>query len=289
MKQLLFLMVLCLACSCQEVNRTRSANEKKPQNRITLYSKAVNDSFTVFISLPADYVKSKDNYPVVYLLDANFNFDVMDAVAHNNAMFGMMPPVIIAGIGYSDAYKMDKMRDRDLTYPAAKPEDSFAVSGGGEKFFSFITQELIPFMDANYQTDKSKRILAGHSLAGYFTLYALQQFALGKDQSFMGYIAASPSLEYAHDLLLTQFEQINTQPAKEKPFVYLTMGGMEDEELKAEGEQPRGMALFNQFNTILQSKHNTRILLHSDRYSAFGHMDMPFPSFTKGMQWILNR
>lgn len=280
-------MLACSMCSCQRVQDRHKAQSEE-SNTISLFSKEVNDSFRIFVSLPEDYDKSQ-HYPVLYLLDANFNFDIMQAVARNQAMSGMLPPMIIAGIGYRDAMLMDSLRDRDFTYPAATASDSFEVSGGGDKFLAFITHEAIPYIDQHYATNTQKRILAGHSLGGYFTLYALEQYALGKDSSFNGYIAASPSLEYGGDYLMKQFDSIPVVLHDRKPFVYLTFGGMEDAEAEAEGEVARGMTLFNAFNHTLQARHNPHILSQSDHYSAFGHMDMPIPSFTKGMQWILNR
>lgn len=287
MKQAFFFVLVCFTCSCQRVQDKRKA-ETKEANTIEFFSREIQDSFKVFVSLPEDYDKSK-HYPVLYLLDANYNFDVMQAIAHNHAMFGMLPPLIIAGIGYRNAWLMDSLRDRDFTYPAAPEGSSFEISGGGDKFFSFIKNDVIPHMDKHYATDPQKRILAGHSLAGFFTLYALQQYALGKDSSFHAYIAGSPSLEYNDDYLLKQFDSMPVVPHQQKPYLYLTFGGMEDAETEAEGEVARGMTLFNAFNRTLQSRHNPHILSQSDHYSAFTHMDTPFPTFTKGMQWVLNR
>lgn len=283
---LLFLFVI-FACS------TQSAWSKPPEashsdSSFMLYSTNVKDSFRIFISMPEGY-DTKKKYPVVYLTDANFNFDIMAATMHTYARFGIQP-VIVAGIGYRNDETMNRLRDRDFTYPAALPSDSIELSGGGDKFFSFIQNELIPYMDNNYRTDKSKRILAGHSLGGYFTLYALQQYIQGADNSFYGYIAASPSLEYAHDHIITQFAHMAARPTgKKKPFLYLTLGGMEDAEAEAEGEVARSSKLFQSFNHTLQAHYNPYILSQSDVYSAFGHMDMPIPSFTKGLLWILDR
>jgi predicted alpha/beta superfamily hydrolase len=284
----LLLVIIIVACICAQPLSGKPLNVRSDSS-FMLYSSNVNDSFRIFISLPENYSEKK-HYPVVYLTDANFNFDIMSAIAHTQARFGLLPPVIIAGIGYKNDETMDKLRDRDFTYPLAPASDSFEISGGADKFFHFTKDELIPYMDNHYSTDKNKRILAGHSLGGYFTLYALQQYAQGNDNSFYGYVAASPSLEYSHDYLPKQFENTPVKPAgNSKPLLYLTLGGMEDAEAIADGEPARSDTLFQSLNHTLRAKYSPYMLSQSEVYAAFGHMDMPVPSFTKGLQWMLNR
>lgn len=69
----------------------------------------------------------------------------------------------------------------------------------------------------------------GHSLGGYFTLYALQQSLLDKHSVFNGYIAASPSTHYNHNYLLTQLEKLGAG-IQDKTKLYVTFGGLEDAE-----------------------------------------------------------
>jgi len=84
------------------------------------------------------------------------------------------------------------------------------LSGGAANFLSFINYELIPYVDKSYSTDTAKRTLMGHSLGGYFTLYALSCNWRSKG-SFNRYIAASPSLDYANDYLLDRFKSLSDQ------------------------------------------------------------------------------
>lgn len=250
---------------------------------INLHSKQVNDDFAVFVSLPDDYEKNKGKIPVVYLLDANLYFDIVATTLKKYAEVGLLPSAILVGIGYKDLETMDSLRNRDYTFPTAIPEYEMTISGKADRFLSFIEEELIPVIDAKYPNDKTRRTLMGHSLGGYFTIYALQQNLLNKKNTFGGYIAASPSVHYNHNYLLNELEKIN---ANDTAKAYVTFGGLEDGE-----ENDSTMLLSNDILASMERslKYANSINYKGEVYSNLGHMDTPLPTFVKGMQWILNK
>jgi predicted alpha/beta superfamily hydrolase len=90
---------------------------------VKYFSKSVNDTFTLFTSFPVDYdPMDKIQYPIVYLLDANLYFDMLAPILKKYTEVGMLPPVILTGIGYDGLLEMDSLRCRDYTYPLAIPE-----------------------------------------------------------------------------------------------------------------------------------------------------------------------
>ena len=83
--------------------------EKESLPVTTLFSENVKDSFSIFVSLPKDYAKKKNqNFPVIYLLDANVYFDIIA-----DAMNEIHSKAILVGIGYKDFVMMDSLRNRD--------------------------------------------------------------------------------------------------------------------------------------------------------------------------------
>ena len=114
-------------------------NELPPSFR--MFSQAVKDTFSIFVKTPQNYQKSK-KYPVLYLADANAYMDIV-----GNAMNERSSQAILVGIGYSNFLMMDSLRNRDYTFPVAPPQDSFPVSGGADKFLTFLETELIPHID----------------------------------------------------------------------------------------------------------------------------------------------
>lgn len=249
-----------------------------------LYSQTVADSFSIFIHLPDDYnAEQSKKYPVVYLLDANLYFDVMAVTLNKYAEVGLAPNVILVGIGYKDFPAMDSLRNRDDTYPVAIPEYEMSTSGGADKFLSFIHGQLMPMVDQQYRTDTTKRVLMGHSLAGYFTTYMLYRDLAGTPTGFSGYIAASPSLHYNHYYLPEQLKTLRVKDsARVKVKAYFTFGGQEEPEAGDSGALSL-QALMAQLTTSISPK----ITYQGDIYSNLGHMDTQLPTFVKGLQWVL--
>jgi predicted alpha/beta superfamily hydrolase len=278
--------LLLLLYSCSHSSDKETGNDKKAtvDSRIKFYSKAVNDTFSIFISLPAGYDLKKNNkYPIVYLLDANLYFDIIASTLKKYSEAGMLSPAILVGIGYKDIQTMDSLRSRDYTYPIAIPEYEMSTSGKADKFLSFINNELIPDIDQKYSSDKDNRVLMGHSLGGYFTVYALQQNLLNRNNVFHGYIAASPSTHYNHNYILKELENLDVgNQAKIKS--YITFGGLEDEE-----EEDSTLLKKDRVFLSLEKSFKNKINYKGVSYSNLGHMDTPLPTFIKGLQWVLNK
>jgi predicted alpha/beta superfamily hydrolase len=245
-----------------------------------LYSQFVKDTFSLFVRLPKNYKsKSKQTYPVIYLLDANAYFDIVNNSIKENKF--LINPILI-GIGYKDFIQDDSLRRRDYTYPTALPEDTFPISGGGDKFLSFIEKELIPFIDNHYRTDTTNRTIMGHSLGGYFTLFALKENIRTNSTYFKNYVAASPSLYYYNQYLLKEFTNIaGDNLNKDSVTLYLTVG--ENEINGMSGDTSEGATEFNSFVKGISETKFSNIKVNAEIFPSYGHMDTPVPTFTKAL------
>nr|HEX2534424.1 alpha/beta hydrolase-fold protein [Chitinophagaceae bacterium] len=238
---LLSLLLYSFFCSAQESIRQENA----PTVRKRLYSGNVGDSFTVYLKLPPEYrTETKRRFTTIYLLDADIYFDIVVAMAEQYKQIGVMPPVIVAGIGYGSFEKMEKLRTRDFLYPKAPSREKMPNSGGGLAFHQFLERELIPYLDSTYRTKPENRILMGHSFGGYFTLFALLQNLKEQRNVYRSYIAASPSLQYGNQYLLQQLQQ-STSDFSLPRLVYTSLGDLEDKE-DGKQEQPIS-AMFRAF------------------------------------------
>jgi predicted alpha/beta superfamily hydrolase len=289
-KYFAFLVLLFLTISCnQNPDKKKQTDNIEKSMGTRLYSKSVNDTFSIFVNLPNEYnPQQKEKYPVVYLLDANLYFDIIATILNKYSEVGLAPAVILVGIGYKDFPTMDSLRNRDDTYPIATPEYEMNVSGGADNFLSFINNELIPYVDNKYKTDTSKRTLMGHSLGGYFTNYALLQNLLGKSNSLSCYISASPSLHYNHYYLLNQLREIPKNRRDKKLKVYFTYGGLEEPENTEHSNMRKLNDISEQLSQLLSEKQSGSIIYKSDIFSNLGHMDSQIPTFIKGLQWTLS-
>lgn len=246
---------------------------------VILHSKFVKDSFNIFVKLPKGYQPNgKIRYPVVYLLDANaYMQQVADSMIVKNTQ------VILVGVGYKNMEVMDSLRDRDYTFPKALASDSFAVSGGAPKFLAFLQKELQPYIHQNYSVDTTNETLMGHSLGGYFTLYALTQALLQKQGTFQHYVAASPSLGYSHQYIIKQFRKILKDQSNSVKTLRFTLGAQEDVEDDT-GTESRDQ--FNRLVRFFKRPAFKNIRLSAVIYPNLGHMETVVPTFTAAIKAI---
>jgi predicted alpha/beta superfamily hydrolase len=136
----------------------------------TIKSKILGQERLLFIYLPFEYNKNPEQkFPVYYVADApatsNLFFDMMRL----HGIVNTVPKCIVVGLS-SDGRNHNLHPDK----------------GAGD-YLRFIKTEVIPFIEKSYRTAHF-RGLAGHSLSGDFTLFAL----LHEPPLFNAYIAGSP-------------------------------------------------------------------------------------------------
>lgn len=255
------------ALNSGDVTPQGEETEKEIPPAFRLFSQTIRDSFSVFVKIPHNYKHTgNQQYKALYLLDANlyFNYvaDSLEKIKDNNT--------VLVGIGYSNFIRMDSLRNRDYTYPVAPAEDSFYISGGGDKFYTFITKELMPDIERRYRIDKTNRSLAGHSLGGYFTLFALYKDLADHQSFFKNYTAASPSVEYHHNYLVQLFRETNVFADTANKSLHITWGSDE-----TDGDEAEYLKVVTELINALPPtiKTTTHYFPHA------GHMETAIPSF----------
>ena len=184
---ILFSVVAVFLISCvQGQTRTGNADAQQPSaahshfpkvtiansELWTIKSTSTGRDYDLYIHIPKQYDKDQTaKYPVLYLLDAQWEFMLVEQVVGGLVFDQYMPDLIIVGITYSgENADYDGLRAMDLT---PTPTEGIKGSGDGPKFLKFLKTELIPFVEASYRVDPARRVLMGGSLGGLFTLYAM--------------------------------------------------------------------------------------------------------------------
>jgi predicted alpha/beta superfamily hydrolase len=144
----------------------------------SLWSEVLDEPRPLQIHLPASYEQSRARYPVLYLLDGDRNFLHAVGAIEFLAEGGRIPEHIVVSIPNVD-------RARDLT-PCADGTDR---CGGADKFLRFLQQDLFPWVEGKYRTERFRTIV-GHSMGGQFAFHTL----LNQPAAFNAYIAISPAL-----------------------------------------------------------------------------------------------
>lgn len=221
----LFFFLAGIACA-QQPSATRPTALPKVtlagSEMRSIKSTSTGRDYDLYIHFPSDYDSNNTKkYPVLYILDGQWDFKLMDSVLGGLVYDKFVPDMILVGITYSgENADYNNLRAMDLT-PTADPH--VKGSGDGPKFLTFLKTEVIPLIEANYRADPSRRLLQGSSYAGLFTLYAM----FAEPGLFSGYISASPAVPYGDRFVFKQ-EAEYARTHKELPArLYLAVGGSE--------------------------------------------------------------
>lgn len=177
----LFIIFICVL----SFSFNSKSHAKEPSPIVSGYifeheSKVLSSTRRYMVDLPENYNDNQFEYPVLYVIDADFQFQHISAIAKNMARMGKVPPMIVVGIA--------NQGNADYVYQTTWQVDGEKDFGGAEKFHQYISSELVPTIDGAYRTNDN-RILSGYSLGGFFTSYSMLQ----KDTPFNAFLAMSPS------------------------------------------------------------------------------------------------
>jgi len=239
---------------------------------LTINSAIVGREYDLYVELPRFYEDTTKSFPVVYVLDGQWDFSLAQALYGQQYFDGFVPGLIVVGIAWGgQSPNYDSLRAADLTPTKSK---QVPQSGNAPKFLGFIKNELIPYIDSKYRTMKSGRTIMGSSYGGLFTLYALFQ----EPDLFSRYVAASPAIGFDDGVIKT-FEKRYAESSPSIPVrLFMAEGGLEG-----------GVADFQEFVKHLQEPEYKTIQLDSKILYHIGHSGSKAEGFTRGLQWAFDR
>ncbi|MCB0128756.1 MAG: alpha/beta hydrolase [Caldilineaceae bacterium] len=106
---------------------------------------------------------------------------------------------------------------------ACQSPKQYPFAGGAAAFHHFLTNEVIPFVDAHYRTNGTANTLAGASISGLFTVYAFFQ----QPSPFHNFLASSPSLSWDNFLIRQMAMEYAEQSTDLPATLLLSVGGLE--------------------------------------------------------------
>lgn len=234
-----------------------------------MHSTILNESRTLNIYLPPGYnAEDTIHYPVIYLLDGSADEDFIHITGlvqyANFPWVNLLPPSIVVGIANVD-------RKRDYCFPTQNQKDkkNNPSSGGSAKFIDFIGNELEPYIDSEYKTNKTKTII-GQSLGGLLATEILFK----KPDLFNKYIIISPSLWWDDESLLKIPPAILKDGINTKTSIFIAVG---KEGSVMEGDARKLVEILKRkTNPLIKvhfsyfSKENHATIMHQAVYEAFG-------------------
>lgn len=259
----------------------------------SIQSRILNEQRKIWIHVPnSGQGTSKQRYPVLYLLDGDAHFySVVGMIQQLSQVNGntICPEMIVVGIPNTD-----RTRDLTPTHVDADPpfmDSTFSkTSGGGEKFVSFIEQELMPRIDSLYPTQPYK-MLVGHSFGGLTVI----NVAMNHTNLFNSYISIDPSMWWDR----MNFLNITKKTLSEKNFshitLYLAIANTMDESMDITKVQSDTSAATRHIRSILDLDKYIRrqkpvgLGYDSKYYSNDDHGSVPMIAEYDGLRFIFDK
>lgn len=228
--------------------------------------------YELHVMLPAGYVANGKKYPVIYVMDSQWDFPLVSSIYGQQYFDGFIPAAIIVGVSWGGMKpNPDSLRARDYT---PTKEQRLVQSGGADKFLDFMKRELIPFIESNYSADNNNRTLVGCSLGGLFTLYTM----FTHTEMFTGYAAASPAVGWDNGVLYKYEKEFASHKTNKPLRLYLTVGEVE-----------RGRGIFEKMANFLTSNKYPNVTIRSKVLENTGHSGTKSETYNRGLQFIFEK
>ena len=230
-----------------------SAQERTIEFRIK--SEHLDQERSIWISLPKYYAENKYQCHTLYLLDADQIQSSQTIKSIRNQLFengGYIQPLIIVGITQIN-------RSRELS-PYGKT---------GAKFLRYINEEVIPLIDSTFNTIPD-RIIAGHSLGGYFALHTWMASI-----KFNSCFAFSPAIYYKENRITADLgDYLNREHPK--GILYINNGTESITELRIK-------KYISDLTKTFHSNASDSLFFKYKEYEGYGHNFTPIVGTTDGL------
>ena len=231
---------------------------------VSIPSAQTGEDYTFEIWLPPGYAQGTASYPVIYATDCEYRFNTLADVLIGRSARGATPAILV-----NICAGTTLQRFNDYTMP------------GATAYFGFLTQELIPYVEAHYRTNASKRVFSGHSLSGELAMYVL--------------FLENPAHRYFTSIVSEEGSFWDTQSGMFQAEDYPPAIGMETAMRNASQSLPidlfmagdttgNGALVTYVYNTVVSQQFQDLHLQHTT-YSL-GHVPMDGPAFSDAMTFI---
>lgn len=139
---------------------------------------AFNHERTIRVYTPVNYFDQTQNYPVLYMHDGQNVFEDQDAIQGvsldlKRYLDANKVEIIVVGIDTNTVERKNEYCPWiDGEFSKNLIGTPSYTGGKGEVYVDFIVNELKPFIDAKYRTQKDSTSIAGISLGGLISVFA---------------------------------------------------------------------------------------------------------------------
>ena len=272
----LSLFVLAVLGGCAEKPQSVSEGSgypplSLPDTEVRSFKSTVTGrEYDLYIRFPSSYEQyTEQRYPVLYSLDGQWDFKMLDSIYGGLNYDQFVPEMIIVGITYSGE-DADYGALRAMDYTPVQ-DQTIGGSGGARRFQRCLKEEIIPLIERDYRADPEQRVLMGHSFGGTFTLYSL----FSEPELFFGYVAASPAVTYGNRYAFKQEVEYFAARQDLPVRLHLTVGGEEALSYPVQ-----------QFMDVLRERNYAGLVLETQVIEGERHAGTKPEAFNRGLRFI---
>lgn len=255
----------------------------------TIHSTILKEDRYIWVHVP-DKAAGVSRYPVIYVLDGQVHFDEVNTILNRLSKEtgkDAAHEMIVVGIGNI----WQRYRDYSPTPIRSSPwVDSYSasISGGGEKFISFLQNELFPYIQSKYR-GSSTRMLIGHSMGGLEVMNIL----LKHPDLFDYYAAIDPSMWWDDQKLLGEAKTILAGKIFEKRTLFLAVANTMNRDMDAaqiKKDTSAKTALIRPSLTLVDyitNNKQNKLRFGWQYYKEYHHMTVPAPAMYDALKFFL--
>ncbi|WP_109261548.1 alpha/beta hydrolase [Hyphobacterium indicum] len=178
--------------------------------RFELDSSILGETREFLVRMPESYAREVQNeYPVLYVSDADWNFPLMAEWVEYLSHHGSIPELIVVGA-------VNVSRNRDFV---PREDPNFAESGQGDRYLRHVAAEWIPEVESRYRVGEG-RVFFGHSFGGVLVLNQL----FTDPDLFDAYVALGSSTWVADRVLFERANAFFDAGRTMDAFLYMSVG-----------------------------------------------------------------
>ena len=234
-----------------------------------LASPETGNTYKIVVAFPGGYnsAPAGTTFPVVYVIDAQWQFPLIYCVAGALDYDGDMPHALLVGISWkTTGDNLMALRDQDLTPGTAQDRPGY---GQAEKLQDFLRHTLFPRIESHYRANQH-RTLTGCSTSSLFVFYTM----LTQPDMFEGYIGSSPPISWDNYALNTLLDQFPPDGLKQNVRAYMTCGSLEHS------------PMWSDFANRVARKNLKNLSFAFAPVSHAGHAGENGECYTRGLQYV---
>lgn len=225
---------------------------------LAVHSDELGETVILGLHLPVEYSAEPDRrFPVIWVLDGPSQGLDVHRATQTLSRIGAAEPAIVVEVPHSSSGRDDDFR------PPAGADTTWG--GQADRFLRFLESEAAPAVENAFRTD-SVRLLVGHSLGGFFTLFAFAE----RPELFDAFFAFSPSIWVGDEMIIPILERSLSGTHAGGTFLYVNVGAREDNEM---------VSGFDRVRATLEAHAPPGVRWRTDVTSGADHMSSPTLSY----------